>query len=294
MGPVSSGGRRWIGCLLLLATVTACGGPTPVVGRAPTPPPQTAVSPALPPASSHHVFVIVMENRSYQQAMAEPFTAHLASQYAVATNDHAVAHPSLPNYLALTAGTTFGITDDGYHRLPETGIGWQLSQRGIPWRAYMESMTDGCFSSPYPYAVKHNPFAYYGGTCPPNVVPLSQLPADLESATPRFVWITPNLCHDGHDCSSREADDFLAGLVPRILASPAWQQGGLLIITWDESSADNDSNRVPAIVVAPNLVRHVTDRYHDHYSVLATVEDWLGLPRLGEAAHAQAFDELFS
>jgi hypothetical protein len=239
------------------------------------------------------VFVIVMENRSYQQAMAEPFTAHLASEYAVATNDHAVAHPSLPNYLALTSGTTFGITDDGYHRLPETGIGWQLSQYGIPWRAYMESMTNGCFNSPYPYAIKHNPFAYYGGGCPPNVVPLTQLPTDLKSATPRFVWITPNLCHDGHDCSSREADDFLAGLVPQILASPAWQQGGLLIITWDESSAENGSNRVPAILAAPNLVRHVTDRYHDHYSVLATVEDWLGVPRLGEAAHAQAFDELF-
>jgi len=290
---VSRGAGRRAGWLLtLLIAISACAGSTPTGGRPPTPPPEGA-SPIPRPAPTAHVFVIVMENRSYRQALAQPFTAHLAGQYAVATNDHAVAHPSLPNYLALTAGTTFGITDDDYHRLPETGIGWQLTRRGIPWRAYMEGMTGGCFDSPYPYAVKHNPFAYYGGACPSNVVPLTRLPADLEGDTPRFVWITPDLCHDGHDCSSRQADDFLAGIVPRILASPAWQRGGVLFITWDESSEEGDGNRVPAIVVAPDLVRHVTDRYHDHYSVLATVEDRLGVPRLGEAAHAQPFDELF-
>jgi hypothetical protein len=286
-----AGGERagWI--LALLLVLTACGGR--IGGGTPTPPPQLATPSASLPAPAGHVFVIVMENRSYRQALAEPFTAHLAGEYAVADNDHAVAHPSLPNYLALTAGTTFGITDDDYHRLPQTGIGWQLTRRGISWRAYMESMTRGCFDSPYPYALKHDPFAYYGGACPPNVVPLTRLPADLAQNTPRFVWITPNLCHDGHDCSSRVADDFLAGIVPQILASPAWRQGGVLFITWDESSESGGGNRVATIVAAPDLARHLTDRYHDHYSLLATVEGRLGLPLLGEAAHAQPFDELF-
>jgi hypothetical protein len=65
----------------------------------------------------------------------------------------------------------------------------------------MEGMSNGCFDSPEPYALKHNPFAFYGGQCPPNVVPLSELDADLAGDTPNFVWITPNLCHDEHDCS---------------------------------------------------------------------------------------------
>jgi hypothetical protein len=226
-----------------------------------------------------------MENRSFATAVAQPYTASLAARYAVATNYRAVAHPSLPNYLALAAGSTYGVTDDGYHSLPAGGIGVQLTERGLPWRAYMEGMTRGCLDSPYPYALKHNPFAYLGGACPPDVVPLTRLDADLAGATPAFTWITPDLCHDGHDCSSRQADDFLSSLVPRILASAAWRDGGLLLITWDEDDG-NAANRVATLVVAPALRAHATGAALDHYSLLATVEDRLGLPRLGRARGA--------
>jgi phosphatidylinositol-3-phosphatase len=275
-------------CALLLAGCSAASQPA---GRAPAPA-APSVAASASPRSGPHVFVVVMENRTYAEAMAEPYTAALAARYAVATDYHAVARPSLPNYLALAAGSTFGIADDGYHRLPAGGIGAELTARGIPWRAYMEGMTRGCLDSPAPYAVKHNPFAYLGGACPANVVPLTALDADLAGATPYFAWITPDLCHDGHDCSSQQADAFLAGLVPRILASAAWQNSGLLLITWDEAgSADN---RVPAIVVASGLTRHETAQPHDHYSLLATVEDRLGVPRLGLARGATALDELFA
>ncbi|HEY8952064.1 MAG TPA: alkaline phosphatase family protein, partial [Candidatus Dormibacteraeota bacterium] len=110
------------------------------------------------------MFVIVMENRSYAEALAGRYTARLASEYSVANAYHGVSHPSLPNYLALTSGSTWGITDDGYHRLPAGGLGAQLTSAHILWQAYMEGMTNGCFNSPYPYALKHNPFAYYGGS----------------------------------------------------------------------------------------------------------------------------------
>jgi phospholipase C len=234
----------------------------------------------------------MMENRTYAEAMAQPYTAELASQFAVATNYFAVSHPSLPNYLAVTSGSTWGISDDGYHVLPQGGIGHQLTQKGISWRAYMESMTAGCRTSPSPYALKHNPFAYYGGTCPANVVPMTHLDTDLVGSTPRFVWITPNLCSDGHDCSSAIADDFLRGLVPRILASEAWRAGGVLFVTWDEDDGGTD-NRVPLLVVSQNLVVHSTSVRHDHYSLLATIEGRLGLPRLGAAAQAAPLSELF-
>jgi phospholipase C len=226
-----------------------------------------------------------MENHSFDEAISQPYTAQLASRYAIASNYHAVAHPSLPNYLALTSGSTWGITDDDYHRLPPGGLGSQMTRAGVSWRAYMEGMGANCLSNNSRYAVKHNPFAYYGGACPANVVPLSELQGDLAGPTPRFVWITPDLCHDGHDCSAAAADDFLSSLVPGILATPAWQQGGLLLITWDEDDG-SASNHVLTLVVATGLTRHVTDRPYDHYSLLATVEDRLSLPRLGRAAQA--------
>jgi hypothetical protein len=236
-----------------------------------------------------------MENRSYTQALAMPYVAKLASQYALATDYHAVSHPSLPNYLALTSGSTFGIRDDGYHRLPPGGLGAQLTERGISWRAYMEGMTGGCLANTSSYAVKHNPFAYYGGACPANVVQLTAqtLDADLAGVTPNFVWITPDLCHDGHDCSDREADGYLATQVPKILASAGWQKDGLLLIVWDEDDGGGD-NRVALLAVAPGLASHHTDKPFNHYSLLAAVEDRLGLPRLGEAQGVEPLSELLA
>ena len=68
-----------------------------------------------------------MENRSYDQAITGGYIGSLAKKYGVATNYHGISHPSLPNYLAMTSGSTWGVADDGYHRLPETGLGAQLT-----------------------------------------------------------------------------------------------------------------------------------------------------------------------
>ncbi len=252
-----------------------------------------SASPAAPspgPATPRHVFVVVMENRTLAQALNGGYLADLADRSVLATNYHSVATPSLPNYLALTSGETFGIRDDRYHALPAVGIGQQLTSAGVPWRAYIEGLTEGCLDSPYPYAVQHNPFAYYGGECPKNVVSLDQLAADLRGTTPRFVWITPDLCHDGHDCATADADAWLAATVPMILASQAWRDDGVLFIVWDEGSGGDD--RIPLVVIAPKVAaRRVTDPL-DHYSLLATVEDVLGVPRLGGAVGARSLDEL--
>src|ERR1700716_379905 len=194
-----------------------------------------------PVAGPSHVFVIVMENRSYSQAIASGYESQLGAQYGVATDYHGVSHPSLRNYLALTSGSTWGIADDGFHALPAGGLGAQLTDSGIEWRAYMEGMSNGCFHSPYPYALKHNPFAYYGSTCPPQVVPFTQFAADISGSVPQFAWITPDLCHDGHDCASNVADAWLAQTVPTILASSAWKDNGVLIITWDEGEDSANS-----------------------------------------------------
>ena len=287
-------------CAIFVTVATACGGngaprSTPYALASPTPSPVPSASTVptdtpqpTPAAVTPHVFVVVMENTGLASALRSDPIARLASANALATNYHAVARPSLPNYLALTSGNTWGITDDGYHSLPDAAdLGAQLTTAGVSWRAYMEGMTAdaGCTRSPYPYALKHDPFAYYGGACPSNVVPIESLDADLAGATPSFVWISPGLCHDGHDCALDVAGTWLDGLVSRIESSAAWRSGGTLFIVWDEGGGGG-SDLVPLIVLTKGVTPIRVETEYDHYSLLATIEDVFHLPRLGSAATA--------
>jgi len=267
-------------------TPAASLSPPPTESVAPTSAPSPTPTPKTP-----NVFVIVMENSALTTALRAPAVQRLAAKYMLATNYNAVSSPSLPNYLAMTSGSTWGITDDAYHVLPAGGLGAQLTAAGVSWRAYMEGLTSaGCTRSPYPYALKHNPFAYYGGSCPANVVPLDVLDADLAGETPSFVWITPGLCHDGHDCALAEAGVWLEDLVARIVASAAWRDRGVLFIVWDEG--DGRSSVVPLIVATPDVGSRSVDGFYDHYSLLAAIEDHFGLSRLGAAKDARPLSDL--
>ena len=267
---------RW-GAAALAALLVACG--------------QNSIAPFN--AQQRHVFVIVMENHSFEQAITGPYTASLAEKYGVAENYHAISHPSLPNYLALTSGQTWAVRDDSYHLLPAgADIGSQLTKAAVSWRAYMEGLTSqGCIDSPLPYDPGHNPFAFYGGQCPPNVVPLTALHDDLAANTPRFVWITPDMCHDTHNCDVSVGDDWLRQQVGEITASSAWKDGGVLFITWDEDDGSAD-NRVLTLVLTPGHGHRASSQGYNHYSLLATIEDRLGVPRLGQAAKARSLREL--
>jgi hypothetical protein len=285
----SSGIRGILPVIALIFVLTGCGGDSGTAEDTTT---------SASSSSAGHVFVIVMENRNYDQGLAAPYTASLVSQYAVATDYHAVGHPSGPNYLALTSGSTWGMdmsTGDKYRALPSgEDLGSELTSAGIPWRAYMEDMgSDGCFATSKSYGLNHNPFAWYGGQCPSNVVDFSQLDADLSGDTPNFVWITPNNCNDTDKCSVSTGDKWLGEVVPKILDSEAWKKDGVLYVVWDEDDDKKSTiNRVPLIVASPNLKSHQTDAHYDHYSLLATIEDQLGVGRTGEAANAQPIDDL--
>ena len=248
--------------------------------------------PATPGFVATHVFVIVMENKSPEESLGGSFTASLAAKYREAANYRAVAHPSVPNYLALTSGSTWGVTDDSYHALPAQDIGDQLTQAHVSWRAYMDGLgSAGCIASPVPYDPGHNPFAYYGGRCPANVVPLTSLAADLNGKTPIFSWITPDMCHDEHSCSVSVGDDWLRQTVGMITASKAWTSGGVLFVVWDEDDGSAD-NRVLSLVVAPSQSHRVSNEPYTHYSLLATIEDVLGVGRLGKAVGAMPMTDL--
>jgi hypothetical protein len=248
-----------------------------------------------------HVAVIVMENEEFGDVIGShdaPYINSLARSYALAGSTFAITHPSLPNYLALTGGSTFGISSDCTDcSVRSTSIVDQLERARLSWRAYMEDLPHPCFTGAAAgdYATKHDPFAYYTrivddpARCN-RIAPLSRLYADERSRTlPRFIWITPNLCHDMHDCGVATGDRFLSKLVPRLLQ--ALGPRGLLFITWDEGSSDNGCCRLAfgghvVTIAAGPLARRGARLASpaDHYSLLQTMEDVLGLPRLRGAA----------
>ena len=238
------------------------------------------------------VFVIVMENHSYDAALQGAYTATLANQAGVASNYHAITHPSVPNYLAITSGQTWGIDSDVYRVLPRQDLGDQLTAAHVSWRAYMEALGDGgCVNSSPPYDGDHNPFAYYGGQCPNNVVPFEQLASDLDTRATRFAWIGPDACHDQHNCSTSAGDAWLRQTVGMITSSKSWVAGAVIFITWDEDDG-SASNRVLTLVLRPDVKHRVSTTRYDHYSLLATIEDILGVPRLANARSAQPMRDL--
>ncbi|MBF6590623.1 MAG: hypothetical protein IVW57_08845 [Ktedonobacterales bacterium] len=290
---------RQLGALVVVPLVVllaaACGNTT-------LPPAAYTPTPGALPAFSH-VFVIVMENRGYDDIIGNtsdaPYINQLANTYGLATQYYTVAHPSLPNYLALIGGNTFGVRsdcNDCFVNAPNLVDTLEAGHK--TWRAYMEGMPSPCFvGDADTYRQKHNPFIYFDDvrTNPQrcqNIVPLDGLGPDLtRGAVPDFTWITPNMCHDMHDCSTRDGDQWLSQQVPPILASAAWKQGGVLFLVWDEGTDDNgccayaSGGRVPLLVIAPGgRAGYRSATPYDHYSLLRTITDAWGLTPPGHAA----------
>lgn len=233
-----------------------------------------------------------MENYGYSSVASTPNAPYLdalGKACGLATNYVAVAHPSLPNYLALTSGTTDGISDDGEPSTHLIGTPNLFSQLRGDWRALDESMPIACDKvTAGSYAARHDPAVYYADlarTCRANVVPLRE-PLDLSAA---FTFITPNICDDMHDCSISKGDAWLARVVPQVLQSPGYRLGEMvLFITWDESD-NGPLNHVATFVVAPTVPRHLRVAVtFTHYSLLRTTEQLLGLGYLGAAKTARS------
>ena len=97
-----------------------------------------------------------------------------------------------------------------------------------------------------------------------------------------------------HDCPIATGDSFLHGFVPTILNSPAWQQGGVIFIVWDESEALVGRNQVPALVISTAVPEGFQSNVaHDHYSLLRTIEDAWGLDCLNKSCGASNMNEFF-
>jgi phosphatidylinositol-3-phosphatase len=254
--------------------------------------------------------VIVLENREFGEVVGSretPYFNSLIKHGALATRSYGLLHPSLANYLALIGGSTFGVTDTCTDCVASgPNLATQLSAAGISWRAYMGGMPEPCFTGAEDgeYMKRHNPFMYFPSvTSQPQlcerVVPEGRLKADLaDRELPEFAWISPDLCDDGHDCATIAADDYLRRHLPSILAQLG--PGGMLAITYDEGTSatgccgDAVGGRIATLLLGPAIRAGV--RFPDpytHYSMLATLEDRFGLPRLRHARSASALAPAF-
>jgi hypothetical protein len=274
--------------------------PAPAPGITPTSAKPCGVSTAPPVGGWQHVVWIVMENKTYSNIIGNtagaPFINGLASKCGLATQFFAESHPSLPNYIAMTSGSTQGIRDDNgpsSHQLNVPSIFSQLGAGG--WRSLEEDMPSNCAQGDSGlYAVRHNPAAYYtniSSQCATQDVKLTD-PPDLSA---KFTFITPNECDDMHSCPSgsssaaqiHNGDTWLATWMPKILDSPQYKAGNTVVfLTWDEDDYSADQH-IATIVMAPSTPTGGQGATKfDHYSMLRTTEEILGLPLLGSAAGA--------
>jgi phospholipase C len=234
-----------------------------------------------PPATFKHVVVIMDENQSYGAIIGAPGSAadtsapainSYARSCGVATNYHAITHPSHSDYIAATAGNTYvapGCKDwtcvsqqlsfcdangntGGTMTCPN--VFSQLDSRGISWKTYAENMPSNCATSAAdPYSAGHNPPVWFiqgGGSynlassCAAHDVPLTSSTAGLQhdidnNSLPAYSWIVPNKCNDMHNCSGQNpvtaGDTFIKTWVDRIIATPDYQNGStVIVLTWDE------------------------------------------------------------
>jgi hypothetical protein len=240
--------------LVVLATAQLLAGAAP-----------TAAGDSSDLKNVQHVFVIMMENTGYGSLIGNPnapWINQAAATYGLATNYTGVTHPSQPNYVAATSGSTNGVPDDNDITVNVPNVVDQLDARGKTWKAYMQSF-DLCSGNALAHACgnqlyerKHNPFVSYLDvqTSPSrlrNIVDFSAFSTDLaNNSIPDYVWISPDQCHDMHGRGAPSSDPcafanvqsliatgdaFLSNTVGKILGSSAWIGNSMIFITWDES-----------------------------------------------------------
>ncbi|HET8689843.1 MAG TPA: alkaline phosphatase family protein [Candidatus Saccharimonadales bacterium] len=258
-----------------------------------------------------HVVIMVFENKGYSTILYNsqaPYFGKLAKQNSLATHYYANFHPSLPNYIAMTSGTNAGITSDcSPDKCPAKvkNIADEIESSGRSWKAYQEDMPAPCTTyNSGRYAVRHNPFVYYPNIlndtqrCQSHDVPYSQLALDLSrNQLPDYVFITPNLCHDMHDCSVKAGNDWLAHEAPKIIDSDAFKNSNsLLIVTFDEAEGSDQTNRIPTILIGHSVKKNfISDQTYSHYSLLHTIEAAWGLkPLTKNDADAPVMSDFFT
>jgi phosphatidylinositol-3-phosphatase len=278
----------------LLMAVAACASESPSPQPAAAPSPTPAAAPAQTPSPSatglprpDHVLIAIFENKSYAQIAGSrnaPYLNEVMAQSAVFTKARAITHPSQPNYVALFAGSTYGVHSDHCPvRLGDRpNLGRQLLDAGLGFAGYSEDLPrtgyTGCSAGRY--AAKHNPWVDFSNIPSSANLPYRDFPTDY-ARLPTVSFVIPNLCNDMHDCSVAVGDRWARDNLDGYLRW-ATTHNSLLVITFDENDGDR-GNRILTLfagaVVKPGRYAEPVD----HYRVLATIEHLYGLPWLNRA-----------
>jgi acid phosphatase len=287
----------------LAALELACGGGSTQI--------QTSVPPVPPgqPTFSH-VILVVEENHSYAEVVKDnssmPYFNSLASQYGVAAQYFADAHPSLPNYLMLTTGLMETFDDNFSGTISDDNVVRELVKAGKTWKSYAESLPSPGYlgGDSDPYVRHHNPFTYLSdvqsdSSQAANIVPFTQFTTDLANNTlPQYSFVVPNLMDDAHDGTLAQADAWLQTNIAPLIASPTFQASGLLIITFDEGD-QTDSNhgggQVATLIISSNAKKNFKSQtLYQHQSVLRLILTSSGVDSFpGLAAAAPDMTEFF-
>src|SRR5688572_5473279 len=269
-----------------------------------TPPPTETPRPLVP--NFGHIAIIMFENKEFGSVIGNPQMPNfnrLAVEYTLLTQYYAIRHPSLPNYIALMGGDTFGIdTNCNECFIDAPSLPDLIEASGRTWKTYQEDMPEPCFmGDTHLYVQKHNPFIYFDrirldtARCERTIVPLIALQTDIETASlPNFIFITPNLCNDAHDCPLDVADAWLTELLGRLVpALDATGKSYLLVMLFEEGQGNHSccglpseaGGRVPVVFYSPLVKNGFEDPTpYTHYSLLKTISTAWGLPLLGHAA----------
>jgi hypothetical protein len=266
-------------------------------------------------------FVIVFENQNWSNVVnnpAAPYINQLLHQASHAEGYYTPPgiHPSGANYLWMEAGQNFGLaagstfTPAQNSQSTSKHLVTLLENAGISWKTYQESTPAGqCpLSDSSLYVVRHNPFVFFNDVtgsqnpsspyCVAHVRPYAELAVDLtQNTTARYNFITPNVCHDMHDCGVGSGDAWLSGELPGILQSQAYQQGGVVFIVWDEGAASTSDGPIGLIALSPAAKGngYANSLYYTHSSLLLTLQEIFGVrPLLGDAANATDLSDLFA
>jgi phosphatidylinositol-3-phosphatase len=302
-----------IGLALSISACTANGPPAPT----PTTPPSSAQpTPAAQPTAHttspgqgspsaqgvDKLLVIVEENRNAASVVAQmPYLRSQSQSYGRVTNYYAITHPSLPNYLVMAGGSTFGVEDDedpDVHPQRGRSVFGQLLAAGRTAKTYAEAMRGNCaLRNQGTYAVRHNPWTYFADRAERSACEKFDVPSGTTTGgaladdvaagrLPNFGFLIPDDCNNGHSCSSDTTDRWLRTWLPVIQKGPDFRSGRLAVmITWDEDEGNTD-NRVAMVVLHPALKgRTVTTRL-DHYVLSATISGLAGAQPLRDARGA--------
>jgi len=256
-----------------------------------------------------NVFIVLEENANYSSVIGSPsmpYLNSLASTYGLATEYYANTHPSIGNYFMLTTGEIVTNNDDYSGTVKIDNVVRHLLTAGRTWKAYEESLPHVGYTTPDvgEYARRHCPLSYLSDVIDSkteilNLVPFTQFATDLASGSlPEYSFITPNLCNDAHDCALGTADSWLKTNIAPLIKSSAFQNGGLLIIVFDESANDNThgGGQIAWVAVSPEFSNagYKSTTLYQHQSTLRLMMQGLGLTTYpGKAKKAANMAEFF-